>query len=137
MAGTIVANTLNTDTGIYSTNNAYNGIAKAWVTWNGSAGSGSVSKSFNVSSITYSSTGQWVINFTTAMSDANYSMAAAAGRGPTYPNSGGIFVSYNWDGTNGTAPTTTSCAVNTVRGTYNGSDGSYYNPYIIACVFFD
>ena len=137
MAGTIVANTLNTDTGVFSTNNAYNGIAKAWVTWNGSAGSGSVSKSFNVSSITYSSTGQWVINFTTAMSDANYSMAAAAGRGPTYPNSGGIFVSYNWDGTNGTAPTTTSCAVNTVQGTYNGSDGSYYNPYIIACVFFD
>ena len=33
MAGTLVANQINTDTGIYSTNNAYTGIAKAWVTF--------------------------------------------------------------------------------------------------------
>jgi hypothetical protein len=31
MAGTVVCNTLNTDTGLFSTQNAYQGIAKAWV----------------------------------------------------------------------------------------------------------
>ena len=129
--------TLNAPSGVLATQNGMTGIAKAWVTWNGSAGTGSISKSFNVSSVTYTTTGQWVINFTTAMPDANYSMAASAGRSPTYPNTGGVFVSYNWDGTNGTAPTTTACAVNTVQGTRNGADGAYYNPYIIACVFFD
>jgi hypothetical protein len=33
MAGTLVANTINTDTGLFSTPNAYQGIAKAWVCW--------------------------------------------------------------------------------------------------------
>jgi hypothetical protein len=70
MAGTIVANTINTDTGIYSTNNAYSGIAKAWVNFTGSGGV--INKSFNVSSITVNSTGVYTINFATAMSDTNY-----------------------------------------------------------------
>jgi hypothetical protein len=70
MAGTIVCNTLNTDTGLFSTNNAYLGIAKAWVTFSGSTGV--VSDSFNVSSVTRSGTGAYTFNFTTAMPDTNY-----------------------------------------------------------------
>lgn len=71
MAGTIVANTLNTDTGVFSTNNAYQGIAKAWVNFSGIT-STSIRSSFNVSSVTYNSTGIYTINFTTAMTNANY-----------------------------------------------------------------
>ena len=75
MAGTIVANTINTDTGLFSTQNAYQGIAKAWVTFNGSTGA--ISKSFNVSSVTLNTAGaNWTINFTTAMPDANYAIAS-------------------------------------------------------------
>jgi hypothetical protein len=73
MAGTIVANTINTDTGVFTTNNAYQGIAKAWVNWNGQAGA-SIRSSFNVSSITYNSTAYYTINFATAMPSANYSI---------------------------------------------------------------
>jgi hypothetical protein len=72
MAGTLVANTINTDTGLFSTQNAYSGIAKAWVTFTGS--SAAVNGSFNVSSVTRSSAGRYTVNFSTAMTDANYSV---------------------------------------------------------------
>jgi hypothetical protein len=75
MAGTIVANTLNTDTGVFSTNNAYTGIAKAWVKFNGSAVT--ITNSFNCSSITRSSTGNYTINFSTSMPNANFCIAGS------------------------------------------------------------
>jgi hypothetical protein len=71
MAGTIVANTINTDTGLFTTNNAYLGIAKAWVNFNGT--SAAIRSSFNVSSVTRASAGVYTITFTTAMANANYS----------------------------------------------------------------
>jgi hypothetical protein len=70
MAGTIVANTLNTDAGVFNTLNAYNGIAKAWVIFNGSTLA--ISNSFNVSSVTSRGTGQYTINFANNMANANY-----------------------------------------------------------------
>ena len=81
MAGTLVANTINTDTGLFSTNNAYSGIAKAWVNFNGSTAT--VISSFNVSSVTRVATGQYTASFTTAMSNANYSIVGMASAGAT------------------------------------------------------
>ena len=72
MAGTLVANTINTDTGVFTTNNAYLGIAKAWVNFNAAATPTINGTAFNVSSITRISTGQYTVNFTTAMPNANY-----------------------------------------------------------------
>jgi len=74
MAGTLVANTINTDTGLFSTNNAYLGIAKAWVNFQGGNGNtaGTINSSFNVSSITVVGTGQYTVNFATAMPNANF-----------------------------------------------------------------
>jgi hypothetical protein len=78
MAGTLVANTINTDTGLFNTNNAYLGIAKAWVNYKATATVG-IRSSFNVSSVTYNSVGNYTVNFTTAMADANYCVTGAAG----------------------------------------------------------
>ena len=74
MAGTVVASTINNDTGIFATNNAYLGIAKAWVNFQGGNGNtaGTINGSFNVSSITVNGTGDYTVNFTTAMPNANY-----------------------------------------------------------------
>lgn len=48
--------------------------AKAWVNFNGTlATPSSVGRSYNVSSITKNATGDYTVNFATAMSDANYS----------------------------------------------------------------
>lgn len=49
-------------------------LVKAWVNFDGSAGSVSIRGSFNVTSITENATGDYTINFTTAMSDANYAV---------------------------------------------------------------
>lgn len=73
MAGTLIANTINTDTAgaVFTTQNAVTGIAKAWVNFQPGA-TPTIRGSFNVSSVTYSAVGFYNINFTTAMPNTNY-----------------------------------------------------------------
>jgi hypothetical protein len=52
-----------------------NGSAKAWVNFNGT-GTVAIRASFNVSSITDNGTGDYTVNFTTALADANYSVCS-------------------------------------------------------------
>jgi len=145
LTGTASSLTVGTATNATNATNASNpasgsalasGTAKAWVSFNSS---GTILKAFNVSSITVRGTGQWTVNFTSALADGNYVMSGCSSRAENslYPGRGGVFVSFNWDGTNGTAPTTTSCEINTVQGTINGSDGTYFNPALTTVVFFD
>jgi hypothetical protein len=77
MAGTIVANTINTDTagGVYTTLNALDATAKAWVTFITSSSTCVIRASFNVSSITYNAAGDFSVNLTNALTDANYTLA--------------------------------------------------------------
>ena len=63
------ATTVNTDE-IVDTNSSQ--ACKAWVNFNGT-GTVAITDSYNVSSITDISTGKYNINFTTALSNANYS----------------------------------------------------------------
>jgi hypothetical protein len=46
--------------------------ARAWVNFNASTGAAVIGNSGNVSSVTYNSTGDFSVNFTTALNDANY-----------------------------------------------------------------
>ncbi len=50
-------------------------VARAWVNFNGT-GTVAIRASGNVSSITDNGTGDYTVNFTTAMPDANYSVVA-------------------------------------------------------------
>jgi len=104
MAGTIVANTINTDTGLFSTNNAYLGIAKAWVNLTGYP-SIVINNSFNISSITNPSSGVYTINFTTPMPNANY---VILGSGNTPSTANGTFQPVY---SSGVPPTTTSVQI--------------------------
>ena len=52
---------------------AVKGSAKAWVNFNGT-GTVAIRASYNVSSITDNGTGDYTVNFTTALADANYSI---------------------------------------------------------------
>lgn len=47
-------------------------IAKAWVNFDGTTSPGTIRSSYNVSSVTKTNTGRYIVNFTTAMTDANY-----------------------------------------------------------------
>ena len=55
---------------------------KAWVNFDGT-GTVAIRAGYNVSSITDAATGQFTINFTTAMVDANYSAVFIAGSSGT------------------------------------------------------
>ena len=63
------------------------GLAKAWVVFDGTAGSPSAASSYNVASITKNGTGDYTINFTNAMPNANYAVditvSNASGDGAT------------------------------------------------------
>jgi hypothetical protein len=99
MAGRVVVSTLNNDTGVLATQNGMTGISKAWVNFNGT-GTVTIRDSFNVSSITDNGTGDYTVNFTTAMPNANYVMAGsfegASAPGALFPYAAGA---------TGTAPT--------------------------------
>jgi len=62
------ATTLNTDE-LVDINNTR--VCKAWVNFNGT-GTVAIRASYNVSSITDVGTGKFLVNFTTAMADTNY-----------------------------------------------------------------
>jgi ketopantoate reductase len=79
MAGKLTLSTLNDDTGVLATQNGMRGIAKAWANFNTTGGTITVRDSFNVSSVVYNGTGDFSINFTTSMPNANYCVAGSAG----------------------------------------------------------
>ena len=78
MPGTLVITTLSDGTNSTSATNCIQGSAKAWVNFNGT-GTVAIRSSYNVSSITDNGTGDYTINFTNAMPDANYNTVFGGG----------------------------------------------------------
>lgn len=73
-----VTNVQDTSGGNSSTSEEiFQGRAKAWVNFNGT-GTVAIRDSFNVSSITDQGTGDYTINFTNAMANANFVMAGVS-----------------------------------------------------------
>ena len=87
------------------------GIAKAWVSFNGS-GTVSIRDSFNVDSVTDNGTGEYTVNFTTPMANANY--AAVASCSPDSSPAQLVAV-MNFSGSSNSivAPTTSACRFST------------------------
>lgn len=77
MAGQLTIDTLKASSGVLATQNGMTGIAKAWINFQGAA-SPTIRASFNVSSITRNAAGDYTLNFTTAMPNANYTISGAA-----------------------------------------------------------
>lgn len=77
--------------------------ARAWVNFNGT-GTVAIRAAGNVSSITDNGTGDYTVNFTTAMVDLNFSVSAWANAGTATGVLSGYFVS----GSESTATRTTS-----------------------------
>jgi hypothetical protein len=74
---TIRANTLVNMDGVTAVTLARQVAAKSWSTFNGT--NASVYGSFNVSSVTRISTGQYYVNMSNAMVDSNYNAIAGSG----------------------------------------------------------
>lgn len=80
---------------------------KAWVNFNGT-GTVAIRSSYNVSSITDNGTGDYTINFTTAMPNANYAVAATSTIHAGVSNAGCVVSTRN---TSGTTPDQTTSGV--------------------------
>lgn len=92
---------------------------KAWVNFNGAVPSIYSTQSFNISSITRAAAGTFTINFTTAMSAANYAVIGTVGTGTeNYTNVAAACVRLF-------AATTTNCTIVTVLQSSNGYDFGY------------
>lgn len=97
--------------GNFQFNSGYGSVAtaygcRAWVNFNGT-GTVAIRASGNVSSITDNGTGDYTVNFTNAMPDANYSFAALSGQTSA---SGYTRISTS------AAPTSSAIRVNTLAG---------------------
>jgi hypothetical protein len=125
MAGRLVVNTLNTDTvgAVLTTQNGMTGIAKAWARWAGA--SGTISDSYNVSSVTRNATADYSVNFTTAMANANYAFAGSCGGFAT--NEGSRCV----NSSSSASPTTA-----VLRLVINRFDGVAADPTLVAVAVF-
>jgi len=106
MAGTLTISTLNDSSGVLATQNGMTGIAKAWVQFAGSTGT--INGSFNVSSITVNTTGDYTVNFTTVMSNINYAVTASVSPSYASQNMGNINMFANPTLTAEQAPTTSA-----------------------------
>jgi len=110
MAGKIVADTLEHSTaGSVTTDYVVNGSAKAWVNFNGT-GTVAIRESFSTSSITDVGTGRYDVNFSTAMTDANYSVGGMC----NWNINGWGTVSFNTNNS-GNPFSTTSVAIRTLE----------------------
>jgi len=106
-------------------------LCKAWVNFNSSSGSAVIRASFNVSSVTYNTAGDYTVNFTTAMTDANY--AAFASASPEYNNTPGGLIAMHCGVSNLTQqdPTTTGFRFSVMR----PSGQPHNSTYVLASVF--
>ena len=67
-------------------------LCRAWVNYKGTATVG-IRASFNVSSVTYNAAGDYTLNFTNAMTDANYAALATTNQNAA-GNSNGFSIGY-------------------------------------------
>jgi hypothetical protein len=99
------------------------GSAKAWVRFTGSTGG--VLASYNVSSVTRSTTGQYAINFTNAFADANYSCTLATPQSSNGTNY--VYVNYS---------TLTASAANILMTPSGSGGGGLTDPATVSASFF-
>ena len=101
------------------------GLCKAWVNFNGT-GTVAIRASYNVSSITDNGVGDYTVNFTTALADANYVTTGSCQR--ESGASEGILTIYSVNTTGALVrPTTTAARVNTSARSGGTIDSAYVN----------
>jgi hypothetical protein len=93
--------------------------ARAWVNFNGT-GTVAIRASGNVSSITDNGTGDYTVNFSTAMADANYSASLSGVQRQTASGTNQSVGYYSTDDVNATTYSTTAIRISNKIGTVTG-----------------
>ena len=133
MAGQLTIDTLRASSGVLATQNGMTGIAKAWILYNGATST--INGSFNVGSVTKNATGDYTLNFTTAMANANY--ATIVGLSPAIGVSTGAGTWFGGVGTDasGVALSRTTSGVRIKTAAYTGPGTAYDAPEIPVSIF--
>ena len=117
--------TLGTSVLAAPTGSAPSYTCRAWVNFNGTTNTGgfcTVRASGNVTSVADNGTGDYTVNFTTAMPDANYAVFCTGEASAASSTNDSVFGIK--DGS--TLTTTSVTVVENVAGSTSGSDGVYY-----------
>lgn len=125
MPGTLVISTLSDGTNSTSATNPIQGSAKAWVNFNGSGTTSTnqtIRASYNVSSVFKNGTGDYTVNMTNALTDANYVVTGVSGLSGT----GGVTGSSPKMADNLTAPTSSSFRMQNVGSVYSDADRIFF-----------
>jgi len=99
-------------------------LAKAWVNFNGT-GTVAIRDSYNVTSITDQTTGDYIVNFASAMPTANYCMQLSCG--------GAAVIMIGGRGDFATSQTTTTCRIGTRSST---SSQNWFDEELVNVVIF-
>jgi len=128
VTGNATGSTFGFNSGYGSVATAYG--CRAWVNFNGT-GTPAIRASGNVSSITDNGVGDYTLNFSTAMPDANYSFSGGT-NGYASTDSGSQVIVVKTDAIGGTATTYTTSAFRFLVGRYGGTvtDSTYNNVMI-------
>ena len=124
MAGTLTISTLSDGTNSTSSTNCIQGSAKAWAYVTALSTTPAVTAGYNVSSVTKNATGNYTVNFTAALTDANY-----APIGFTQSASGGTTL-YTVGSFTGDTKTSSACQIR-IGVTSTLADGQF-----LSCAFF-
>jgi hypothetical protein len=127
------------NSGNFQFNSGYGSVAtaygcRAWVNFNGT-GTVAIRASGNVSSITDNGTGDYTVNFTTAMPDGNYSPMFSTNSWTSTDPGGDRNVKIATNGTNisnGTAVTMSTAALRIIIGS---TSLQYDHPYVNVAIF--
>jgi len=105
--------------------------ARAWVNFDGT-GTVAIRASGNVSSITDNGTGDYTVNFTTAMPDANYALLGAYRGDNSLPSRGTTSVQIKGE----TTPTSSAVTIVTAFGSTSASNGAVEDSPIVNVAIF-
>ena len=121
---TAAGSILVTGEGNSTTTNLQQGLAKAWHSFNGT-GTVATRGSFNVSSLTDTTTGQYATVFTNSMSDGNYSHSGFS------EHDGGTHALFATSNKDNNPPSTTKAGIDSFRGSDNTAVDSSQMTHII------
>ena len=131
MASELRVNTLKDAAGNNSVGMSYvaNGSAKAWVQFDGNAGTPAANKSLNHSSITDNGTGDYSLAVVNFFDGVDYGVVLTGGRaGVGAANEGGDMTLDT--GSSGTAPTSAATRISSFRNTNTSGEFAYDVPNI-------
>jgi len=111
------------------------GRAKAWVNFNGD-GAVAIRANFNVNSITDNGTGDYTVNFTTALTDANYSVGGSIRNSTDGTTANRDNATHGLHVKGQTAPTSSALAIRTTMGSTADSAGAFIDYVQVNVVVF-